>query len=337
MTTRETNLLEHPAVKAWARLQPGGGRSAAEPTGIVRLQKKKKGIVYRLEGVGPGYSDIIAKRSSPERLLKERLIYEEVLPALPIATVHYYGFIEDPADECCWLFLESADGEEYSALIDEHRTLAASWLGHLHTSALHVAAAAHLPDRGPDFYLEKLRSACETLLRNLSNPVLTVSDLAVLETVICQCEVIEAHWGKIEKLCERLPHTLIHGDFAPKNMRVRTCQSELALLPFDWGSAGWGIPVADLAQSGMESGIPWNYWANPDLAVYYSVVRESWPHLNTQDLEPLAIIGKIFRSLVCINLEAPGFAMEWVENSVRDMKIYQAAMADALQAAGWKD
>ena len=337
MTTIQTNLFEHPAVKAWARLQRGEGQSVVEPTGIARLQKKEKGIVYRLEGVGPGYADIIAKRSSPERLLKERIIYEEVLPALPIPTVHYYGFIEDPADECCWLFLESADGEEYSALIDEHRTLAASWLGHLHTSALHVAAAAHLPDRGSDYYLEQLHSACETLLRNLSNPVLTVSDLAVLETVICQCEIVEAHWSQIKKLCERLPRTLIHGDFAPKNMRVRTCQSELALLPFDWGSAGWGVPVADLAQSGMESSIPWNYWANPDLAVYYSVVRESWPHINTQDLEPLAIIGKIFRSLVCINLEAPGFAMEWVENSVRDMQIYQAAMANALQAAGWKD
>src|SRR5262245_6705642 len=167
MTTLQTNLLEHPAVRAWAKLQPGCGQSA-RPTGIGRLQKKRKGVVYQLEGVGPEGSDIIAKRSSPERLLKERIIYEQVLPALPIPTVRYHGFIEEPDDGCCWLFLESAGGEEYSPLVNEHRTLAAQWLGLLHASAERLTPAAHLPDRGPGYYLDQLRSACDTILRNLS-------------------------------------------------------------------------------------------------------------------------------------------------------------------------
>jgi hypothetical protein len=336
MTTIQTNLLEHSAVRAWAKLQPDRGQSAG-PAEIVRLQKKKKGVVYRLAGVGPGGSDIIAKRSSPERLLKERIIYEQILPALPIPTVRYYGFIEEPDDECCWLFLESAGGEEYSPLVNEHRTLAAQWLGLLHTSAERLTAAAHLPDRGPGYYLEQLRSACDTILRNLSNPALTADDVAALETVVRQLKVVASRWGQVEKLCECVPRTLIHGDFAPKNMRVRTGQAGLTLLPFDWGSAGWGVAAADLAQSGAESNGYWNYWSNPDLAAYCSMARESWPYLNIQDVQQLAIIGKIFRSLICINLEAPSFAMEWVENSARDMRIYQAAMADAIQAAGWTD
>jgi hypothetical protein len=333
MTTIQTNLLEHPAVKAWAKLQP----EQVEPAAIERLQKKRKGVVYRLKGVGPGGSDIVAKRSSPERLLKERIIYEHVLPALPISTVRYYGFIEEPNDECCWLFLESANGEEYSSLVNEHRTLAAQWLGLLHTSAAHIAAAARLPDRGPGYYLEQLRSASETILQNLANPALTVETRTLLETVVRQCEVVTSHWGEVEKLCEGVPRTLIHGDFAPKNMCVRAGRAGGVLLPFDWGSAGWGVAAADLVQSGMPSNNHWNYWANPDLAAYCSVVRESWPQLDIQDIQSLGIIGKIFRSLVCINLEAPSFAMVWVENSVRDMRIYQAAMADAIQAAGWKD
>ena len=74
---------------------------------------------------------------------------------------------------------------------------------------------------------------------------------------------------------------------------------------------------ADLAQSGVESNGYWNYWANPDLAAYCSVARESWPRFDIQNVKQLAIIGKIFRSLICINLEAPSFAMEWVENAAR--------------------
>jgi len=276
-------------------------------------------------------------RSSPERILKERIIYEQILPALPIPAVRYYGFIEEPEGECCWLFLESASGEEYSPLVNEHRTLAAQWLGLLHKSAERLTAAARLPDRGPGYYLEQLRSAFDTILRNLSNPALTADDVAMLETVVRQCEVVASHWGQIERLCERAPQTLIHGDFAPKNMRVRTGQAGLALLPFDWGSAGWGVTAADLAQSGAAPNSYWNYWANPDLAAYCSVAQESWPYLDIHDVRQLAIIGKIFRSLICINLETPSFAMEWVENSARDMRIYQAAMADAIQAAGWKD
>jgi hypothetical protein len=333
MTTLQPNLLEHPAVRAWARLQP----AQVKPAAIERLQKKKKAVVYMLKGAGPGGSDIIAKQSSPERLLKERVIYEEVLPALPVSTVRYYGYIEEPDDGRCWLFLESANGEEYSSLVNEHRTLAARWLGLLHASASQITTAARLPDRGPGYYLEQLRQGGETILRNLTNPAVTSETRATLETVVRQLEVVASRWGRVEELCERAPRTLVHGDFAPKNMRVRTGRARLSLLPFDWGSAGWGVAATDLAQSGMEPGGYWNYWANPDLAVYRSVAQESWPRLDIRDLSQLAIIGKIFRSLVCINLEAPSFAMEWVENSARDMRLYQAAMADAIRTAGWMD
>lgn len=333
MTTVQTNLLEHPAVKAWAKLRS----EHVEPAAIERMQKKRKGVVYRLKGAGPGGSDVIAKRSSPERLLKERIIYEQVLPALSISIVSYYGFIEEPDESYCWLFLESADGEEYSPLDNEHRTLAARWLGLLHTSASRIATAARLPERGPGYYLEQLRQGGETIRRNLTNPALTSETRATLENVVWQLEVVASRWGQVEELCERAPRTLVHGDFAPKNMRVRSGRAGLSLLPFDWGSAGWGVAAADLAQSGMESNSYWNYWADPDLDAYRSVAQESWPRLDICDVGQLAIIGKIFRSLVCINLEAPSFAMEWVENSARDMRLYQAAIADAIRAAGWKD
>src|SRR5438309_6993694 len=92
---------EHPAIKAWAKLRP----ESVPPTGIATLRERRKGSVYRLEGVGPAGADVIAKRSSPERIRGEHTLYQQVLPALPIPTVRYYGFVEEPNDGCCWLVL----------------------------------------------------------------------------------------------------------------------------------------------------------------------------------------------------------------------------------------
>jgi hypothetical protein len=324
-----TDLTEHPAVRAWARLRPG----AAGPTAAVRLQKKTKGVVYRLEGAGPGGSAVIAKHSSPERIHRERAVYEEVLPALPVLTVRYHGFVEEPGGAGCWLFLEDAGGEGYSPRSAEHRALAGRWLGLLHAAGARLAAASRQPDRGPDHYLGHLHSARATLLRSLSNPALTGDDVAVLREVVRQCEAVAAHWGQVQRLCAGRPRTFIHGDFAAKNLRVRAGAGGSALVPFDWGSAGRGVPAADLVQSGGGPDTDWDYWASPDLAAYCSAAREAWPHLDPQDLQEVAVLGKVFRCLVCIDLEARSFATEWVERPMRNMKIYRAQLADAVRAA----
>jgi hypothetical protein len=320
------DLLEHLAVRVWNQLQP----ERVEPESIEILKKRRKSTVYRLKGVGPDGAAVIAKRSWLAKALVERTIHEEILPHVPIPALSYYGFVVEEGGEHGWLFLADAVGEEYSPYIAAHRALTARWLGLIHTSAVGVAAAARLPDRGPDYYLECLRSAHDKILRNLTNPALTADDLTVLKTVVGQCEVVVSHWSQIEQLCARLPRTLIHGDFAPKNMRVRTGRAPLALLPFDWGSAGWGSIAPDLVQSGISAN---NFWASPDLAVYCSMVRESWPYLDVQDIQPLAIFGKMFRCLVCINLDAESLGTEWVEKCMWNMRSYAAEMADAIQAA----
>ncbi len=284
--------------------------------------------MYRLVGVDPECPAIIAKRSRLAKARTERAIYQEVLPHLPIPALPYYGYVEEEEEDFGWLFLAYADGEEYSSLVQEHRALAARWLGLVHTSAARVAAAARLPDRGPAYYLEHLRSARERILHNLANPMLTIDDGATLETVVGQFEVVVLRWSQVERLCERMPPTLIHGDFAPKNMRVRMGQAAATLLPFDWGSAGWGIIAADLAQFGILA----NYWPSPDLTVYCSQVQTSWPHFTTQHAQALATWGKIFRCLVCIDLDAESLATEWVEKSMSNMRIYVAEMVDAVRA-----
>jgi hypothetical protein len=234
MTTAQINLLEHPAVKAWAKLQP----EQVEPTAIERLQKKKKAVVYRLKGAGPEGSDIIAKQSSPERLLKERVIYEEVLPALPVSTVRYYGFVEEPDDGRCWLFLESADGEEYSSHVNDHRTLAARWLSLLHTSAAHISMEVRLPERGPGYYLEQLRQGGDTIQRNLSNSALTSETRAMLETVVRKLKVVASRWDQVERLCERAPWRLCPEEHACPNQSGRTLSPALRLGERRMGNCG---------------------------------------------------------------------------------------------------
>lgn len=332
-----TDLGDHPAAKAWARLQP----ERVEPTAISRLQKKAKGQVYRLEGVGLGGAAVIAKRSSPERIRGERAVYEEILPGLPVPAVRYLGAVEEPDGTGGWLFLEDADEGCYSPLLPAHRDLAGRWLALLHTSAARLAGAARLPDRGPGYYLEHLRSARATILANLDNPALTGEDVAVLAAIVRRCEAVASRWGEVERLCEEAPRTFIHGDFAPKNMRVRARPTGSVLLPFDWGSAGWGVPAADLVQAAPPSdhGTGWglsSYWASPDLAAYWSAVRESGWRLDARDVRPLAVLGKVFRCLVCITLDAQSLATDWVADVAPKMRVYEAEMADAVRAAGWE-
>jgi hypothetical protein len=290
--------------------------------------------VYRLDGVGPGGSDVIAKCSSPERIRTEQLIYEEVLPGLPLPAVRYYGVVDESDAGRCWLFLEYADGEAYSPRDEEHRAVAGRWLGLLHASASRAVRADGLPDRGPGYYFGRLRSAQDRILSGLADPAIAAGDRALLEAVAGQCEVVASHWGQVEGLCAGLTRSLIHGDFAPKNMRVRTGPAGATLLPFDWGSAGWGVPAADLAQSGAASGL-WSYWASPDLASYCSALRGSWPHHEVRDLQPVSAVGKIFRCLVCIDLDAPDPAVGWAQGSARNMRDYQAEMDDAIRMMGW--
>jgi hypothetical protein len=308
---------------------------------VRKLQEKTKGAVYRLDGAGIDGSAIVAKRSSPARILQERAVYEQILPALDVPTVRYFGFVEELGAACCWIFVDDAGDGMYASSDAEHRSLAARWLARLHTAGARCRPAAQLPDRGPAFYLAQLRAACDTIGRYATNAALTSDDTAVLRAIVRHCEVAAARWPEVERLCERTPRTFVHGDFAPKNVRLRNDQrsTDLALIAFDWGSAGWGSIAADLVQWSESDGRGtferWNYWAHPDLATYSGAVRHLWPELDVELLRHLATIGKLFRCLVCIALSAQSFATPWIERAACNMRIYEAEMVDALRGAGW--
>ena len=378
----QTDLLEHPAVKAWNKLQPDRVEpesieildrertkawiklqsERAEPESIETLDRKKrawiklrsrsvqpeiteilkrKRFIYRLKGVGREGSAVIAKQCKKDDGMLQHTIYTEILSRLPIPTLCCYGFVEEPSGELCWLFLEDAGTDVFSFNIRKHRTLAARWLGLLHTSAVNVAATARLPDRGSDYYLEHLQLARDTIQRAVIDSTLSPDDLVVLKSVVSQCNVVEASWSKVERFCDRMPQTLVHSDFTAKNIRVRNRQTGSALLPFDWEMAGRGTPTADLT-----------YLEQADLAIYWSVVRPSWPYLDVQDIEQMANLARIFRGLVAISwgiwpfeeyswdnwplsYRLPKYeARKW---AVTNMKMHLVCIADAMRAAAWED
>ncbi len=278
-----TDLIQHPAVRAWGKLLPG----RVEPECIEIIRERRKSAVYRLKGVGLGGATVIAKRRPMAIGSIERTIYEEVLPHLLVPALHYYGFTKED-DTCCWLFLEDAGSQRFSPLSEEHRALAARWLGLMHTSAARVAAKVPLPDRGPNHYLDHLRSARQAILRNLSNPALTAEHLALLETIVSQCDVLESRWSQVEQWCDDVPPTLVHGDFRPKNVHVRADPSGPALFALDWETAGWGVPAADLAPARGLLPAP-----QVDITLYWSTVRECWPGLDIQTVHRLATVGGV--------------------------------------------
>jgi hypothetical protein len=376
----QTDVLEHPAVKAWIRLQPERVEpesieildrkkrawiklqpEGAEPERIETLDRKKrvwikfrsehvqpenieilkeKRFIYRLMGVGPEGSPIIAKQCEQGVGMKEYTIYKEILSRLTLPTLHCYGFVEEQSGGFCWLLLEDAGTEVFRFRTKEHRALAARWLGLMHTSAVHIAATARLPDRGPDYYLEHLRSARDASQRVILNSTLSPDELVVLESIVSQCNVLESCWTRVELFCDRMPQTLVHNDFTAKNIRVRNCRTGIALLPFDWEMAGRGIPAADLT-----------YLEQGDLAIYWSVVRPSWPYLDVRDIEQMANLARIFRGLVAISWGIWPFEYSWetwspsyrslkyeaTKWAVLNMKTHLAWIADSMRAAVWED
>src|SRR5213596_2218382 len=219
---RRSNLKTHTAVRAWCELYPH-----AEPVSITPLRvRKRKSNVYRLEGVGQAGSAVIAKRCRTAVAQVERTVYEDILAGLPVASLRYYGFVDEPDAAFGWLFMEEAGGADYSNLLPEHRARAGRWLGLLHAAAAGVGARGRLPDGGPARHLQRLRAVRETMRRHVDNPVLLPEDVGFIEGLTARLDDLAAHWNRLEEICHGVQPTLVHGDFNGRNVRLRTIHGD---------------------------------------------------------------------------------------------------------------
>ena len=329
------NLAQQPAAQAWSRLRP----ERNEPEGIEVLQPNRKTAVYRLIGAGPDGSAVIAKRCLRATGLVERLIYEECLAVLPVRAPKFYGFLEDPAGgEFCWLFLEDAGGQRYSPQNAEHRAAAARWLGIVHAFHIEEAITRLLPDRGPRHYLQLVRSSRAMAMKSVANPALLPEGAATLRAIARQMDLLESHWGEVEAFCAGIPDTLVHGDLAAKNMRLRAVPSgmssaNLAPLVFDWENGGWGLPAVDLCQFTDSNAL------SPDLESYSVSLGQRGRQLEFWKIRRLAQYGSIFRLLEGIQWAAPKASDEssvyLVDVAIPNLRVYEDRMAQALKAVDW--
>jgi hypothetical protein len=316
----ETELREHPAVAAWNAVQSRN----EEPSRIVALKDNQHSSVFRLEGIGPdASSSVIAKRSKLGGLLTEWAVYRQVLTRLPVTPLRAYEFLQNQDGTTGWLFLEDAGDERWSTDLVEHRALAGNWLGTVHASASALPDGCHLPDRGPAFFQGLLLSGSDRIRQSLDNPVLSWEHRDVLKAVLHHLEVLALHWDDVERSCERVPKTLVHGDLKSKNLRVRELGSTPVLFALDWEVAGWATPAVDL------------HFVD-ELELYLNAVRSTWPCLSIEDLWRLRNCGRLFRLAASVYWEAAGLEHDWLDRTMRRFALYSLRLNELILAAGWE-
>jgi len=328
---RQELLLAHPAVQAWSRLKPERViPDQITPADFKPNRTRSNVTVFRLAGVGPGGTDVIAKRCKAAYGLIERTVYERILPHVSVPGPDFYGAVPGGPGEpdVCWLFLGKIGGEKYDTQPPEHRAAAAWWLGVLHTEARAVVEHADLPDAGPSRYRAQMHATRDVITAAADNPAFTASDLAFLDGLLAQFDELDEHWELLERACTGLPATLIHGDFNGKNVRVQQTPESPHIAVFDWEYAGRGVPCVDLAPAAR-------FAATPDLATYWSVVGPRWPMCRQDDVERLATCGVVFRALASFEWESNHLVRPWGNAFLPAYEAYQAELVDALRRLGW--
>lgn len=325
------DLTVHPAVRAWSKLQ----QRPAKPRSIevlTRLHKRAKSCTFRLRRNDCVAPSVVAKLCLKEIAQVERLIYETILPELPIPGLEYYGTIasEDPKME--WLFVEDAGGVRYARDVEEHRKIAARWIAVLHTSAENLRGLKQLPDRGPSHYLAHLRSGRERIRASRTNPVLTRQQHAVLDRIETNLNLFESIWFEFERLCQAIPCTFVHGDLRGRNAHLRVSGKRREFIAFDWETAGRGVPVVDLATSRI-------YTCPCCLRTYFEHVREAWPALSLQDITQMASVGRIFRVVAGIDWASVDLSIERADcmiSPISYMTRYLERIECELRAPVWR-
>jgi aminoglycoside phosphotransferase (APT) family kinase protein len=294
------------------------------------LPTNRPASVYRLVFRERGMPGVFAKHTESRSGAVERQCYERILPHLHVATPACLGTLEDP-DGSFWLFVEDAGRDWYSIASPLHRQLAGRWIGEMHRQGARIPAARSLPAAGPERYRNHLRSARDRIVANLSNPGLSDDDRGVLRVSLDLQDEVEARWPQIEEACAGPPATLVHGDFQPKNIRVRRAQGVATLLTLDWEMAGWGNPAVDLAPP-----CAFDVLSHVDLAAYASAVSREWPGVDAAAIRRLSIVGLVLRRLAAMDWAGESLHFEQPEvlsDPVESLRFLNRSLTRGLEAA----
>ncbi|MDB5171475.1 MAG: hypothetical protein JWN51_248 [Phycisphaerales bacterium] len=342
----------HAAIQAWDRLEV----RRISPMSAETLKESPRFSAYRLRNAGFEGADVIGMRCRRRRAVVERWVYEQLLPQAGVSVLRFYGEMAEADGLMHWLFVEDASGRPYLPGDPACRAVAARWLGAFHVAAAmraQDAADTALPSHGVDYYEGLLRSALDSLRRCRRDVVRAPSPgdqyMSALDALTARCEAVASRWDQVRRACERVPLTIVHGDFADRNLRVRDgdyqiagyrrapaggyAASQLVLYPFDWEDAAWGPPAIDLIQDDTDRTYD---AANADLSVYLDTVTPYWPGLDENAIRTLSEIGRLFWLILAIQQDSTCVAPEWIEQRLRNFQLYADGLAQAFGMLGWK-
>jgi ATP-binding cassette, subfamily B, bacterial len=311
------DLLEAdaPVLEAWRTMAPR--RTPAVRVDVLKVPKRSAPSgVYRLLS-RRGRALAVAKRSSAPGLAVERALLERVLPLLPVRTPRFLGYVE-LADEA-WLFMKDVGDGRYTP---DDLVLTTEWLAELHASGARLGDNVELPDRGPDHYRLHLEAARTTMVENRARRWLTDVDRALIDRAITMCGRIDACWNRLEDVCAQFPRTLVHGDFAAKNLRVRRRGRSTELFVLDWEMAGWSAPSADVAFLA----------GSPLLEHYCDVARAHGYEVDYEHAGDLAAVGVVFRWVAGLDWASRSLRYPWVDEALRKIEYYVPSLDTALSA-----
>lgn len=316
--TEIEDILVHPAYQVWSTFV----KKSNKPATIVILKEESKSKVYRLNSVGPEGRSVVAKCRQSESAASEQFIYENILPRFPFPTLQLYGMLTE--EHNTWFFMEDAGEERLSDTNPNHRYLRIDWLAQMHSAATNIHEVNKMPSVTETVYLDYLRTSRQYIQSALANEQLDEKSCVVLHASLYQLDFIEAKWDLIVQLASTLPHTLVHGDFTNKNIRIRHSGSEIYLIPFDWELSGRGMPGVDLAYYFLNS-------TGIEAVRYHSIIRQVWQECTLNDVEAAIISGFVFRQTAAIYWASCGLKYSSIQHNLNDLDSYTARLASAIQ------
>jgi hypothetical protein len=181
------------------------------------------------------------------------------------------------------------------------------------SAALHACLAGYvedlsLPETGLGMYLKQLRAGRQKILKSLNLLELQPEDCAALQAAVEWFDHVETRWDKLEALVAGGPRTLVHGDFAPKNVLIRQAAGTLEVFPIDWETAGWGPPAADMGEC-------------PDLVTYRAEALRYGVSWSAETIRGWAAAGKILRHIAAFEWASASLIGGWPPRGVRRMRV----------------
>jgi hypothetical protein len=209
-------------------------------------------------------------------------------------------------------------------------------LAGLHTSAAALAGTVSLPERGPAHYLEQVRVARANIEQTGVLVVLSAEHRALLDELRRLLDRVHACWDAICGPCAAVPRTLVHGDLARKNCRLRATPAGLTVVAVDWETAGWGPPAADLSDwARYPRKTPGGWGGTVPLDIYAAAVAFAWPDVTPPQVKQQSRIGSVFRLVAATRWASELLGADSVLVGVAKLAALATTLSSALAAIEW--